>query len=332
MMLARHAEDLFWAGRYLERAQDAARILDVAYHAAVTSPQGSVDLQLADVLSVLLVAEPYREVHDDIDGRRVLAFCVHDRRNASSVVSLMIAMRENIRRARELLSSEVWEVVNDTYLRLRARNIARDIEQHPSELLGWVKIQTQAIVGVALETMPRDDSLRFLLLGSQIERAAITLRLLRVEAAPLLEQEHPALGSWLQVLRASAGAEAYLRSGGAARPGSDVIGFLLLDPEFPRSVRYAIDRSHEHIAALSPPEELNLPLRLVGLLHAELDFADASEIVAGDLPATLAGLHDQVFEVSDAVALRFFPRSAVLAFHAQSSFAGPSALRAKGAT
>jgi hypothetical protein len=121
MMLARHAEDLFWAGRYLERAQDAARILDVAYHAAVTSPQGSVDLQLADVLSVLLVAEPYREVHDDIDGRRVLAFCVHDRRNASSVVSLMIAMRENIRRARELLSSEVWEVVNDTYLRLRAR-------------------------------------------------------------------------------------------------------------------------------------------------------------------------------------------------------------------
>jgi uncharacterized alpha-E superfamily protein len=325
-MLARHAEDLFWAGRYLERAQDAARILDVAYHAAVSSPQGTVDLQLADVLSVLLVAESYREVHDDIDGRRVLSFCVHDRRNASSVVSLVFAVRENIRRARELLSSEVWEVVNDTYLRLRARNIARDIEQHPSELLGWVKIQSQAIVGVALETMPRDDALRFLLLGSQLERAAITLRLLRVEAAPLLDRESPSLSAWLQVLRACAGAETYLRAGGAARPGSDVIGFLLLDPEFPRSVRYAIDRSHEHIAALSPPEELNLPLRLVGLLHAELDFADATEIVEGDLPRTLGALHDQVFDIGEAVGSRFFPRPAELAFHTQSSFAAPSSV------
>lgn len=315
MMLARHAEDLYWAGRYLERAQDTARVLDVVYHASVTSPIGE-DTRWAQTLDVLLVRAEYDRVHPSVEGRRVMEMCVHAADSPNSIVRLLGEVRANVHQTRELVSSELWEVVNDTWLALGRRDVARDTEQHPAGLLGWVKTQCQAIVGVAVETLPRDDALRFVFLGAQLERAMLTCRLVRCMAVPLVATG-AALGDWLQLLRACAGAEAYLRAGGAGRETTEVLRFLLSDPSFPRSLRYAVQSCGEYVSELSDSPEGSRPARLLGRLQAELQFGDLEEWVADGLGSSMQRLHQQLAAIDRAISARFFGQHEVLGLQHQ---------------
>ncbi|MCB0994413.1 MAG: alpha-E domain-containing protein [Acidimicrobiales bacterium] len=320
MMLARHAEDLYWAGRYLERAQDSARILDVTYHAAVTSPVGD-DLRWARTLDVLLSAEDYRARHEEVDGRDVMRMCILDRDAPSSIVRLLADVRQNVHASRELLSSELWEVVNDTWLALHRRDIARDTEQHPAGLLAWVKTQCQAIVGVAVETMPSDETLRFVFLGTQIERAMLTCRLVRCTGVPLLDAGAD-LGEWLVLLRSCAGAEAYLRAGGAGRDTADVLRFLLFDPDFPRSLRHAIGSCGDHVTDLTGSPDGSRAARLLGRLHAQLQFGDLEEWLDSGLGGELDRLHTQLLQIDGAIATRFFRQLEPLNLQSQTVPAG----------
>ena len=126
-MLARLAEDLYWAGRYLERVQHTARVLDVTTEGVFTSP--SVDQrEIWDrALSTLVLEAAFRERFDTVDNATVSGFCVIDTDNPGSLASLIRALRENVRRVRELVSSELWESVNDLYLRFFATDLARDL-------------------------------------------------------------------------------------------------------------------------------------------------------------------------------------------------------------
>lgn len=306
MMLARHAEDLYWAGRYLERAQDTARVLDVIYHASVTSPVLGDDRRWHQTLDVLLLAQRYGECHDTVDGRRVMDLCILDRGTPSSLIALVDNVRENIRKVRELLSSELWEVVNDSWLALHARDLVRETEQHPAGLLGWVRTQSHAIVGVAVETMPRDETSAFLFLGAQLERAMITCRLLRSMGLPFLESATTTVGDWLLLLRCCAGAEAYLRSGGGSRTPTEVLRFLAFDPAFPRSLRHTIGECTAHVRRLTGSPDDSRAARLLGRLQAKLQFADLDEWVADGLPRTLDDLHQELSAVNAAIGARFF--------------------------
>jgi uncharacterized alpha-E superfamily protein len=306
-MLSRHAEDVCWAGRYLERAQDTARILDVTYHTLLSTPAVEQATAWEGVLEVLGLSAHYRSQHGAVDHRLVHEYLLLDRTNSGSITSLVRRTRENVRGVRVLLSTEFWEAVNDLWLRLAARDLSRDLDEHPAQLYGLVKTGTQTVMGAADETMTRDEAWSFLHLGALLERAEMTCRLVDVHVRRLVEDDQlTTVGAFGPLLRSASASEAFLRTGQRPDAG-DVVGFLLLSRSFPRSVLYSLVEAERHMAAVAGPNDRSRARRLMGRLRAELEYADVHELISGGLTTFLASIQADVREVTEAVADRFFP-------------------------
>lgn len=314
-MLARLAEDLYWAGRYLERLQHTARVLDVTTESVFTSPRVDQREIWERALATLVLEHAFAEHYDTIDGTTVSGFCVVDGDNPGSIASLIRALRENVRRVRELVSSELWEAVNDLYLRFFATNVRRDLDDHPAQLYAFVKSSAHAIVGVAVETMTRDDAARFFELGIHMERAGTTTRVLGTQAAALEIRGKTGLEAWAPVLRTCAARETFVRTGRQADAGS-VSELLLFSPTFPRSVRYSVGVADEHVGLLldeaahhalgNTEEERPLVARRIGRLRGRLDYGDIAEVMAVGLAANAVSLETDLRSVHKAIAERFF--------------------------
>jgi uncharacterized alpha-E superfamily protein len=309
-MLARHAESLFWCGRYLERASYTARMLDVTYHGLLESPPSEARQAWLDLLAVLHLRASFEARHDNLTAPAVSEFLVLDPANQGAVVSAIGAARENARSVRELLSTEVWESINTFWLELHARDLHEDLEQQPYELYGLVKRRCQAVAGTAVETMPRDDGWRFLMLGWMLERAERTCRLLRVRyGATQAGGDREGSHHWVGVLKAASASEAYRRQYSASFSPAHVVEFLLLSRTFPRSVLYALRSAEDRINELGVPGRLTRPQRAVGRLRADLEFRDVHELLGGDLLAFLDSVLDGVSRVTALVATQFFRNS-----------------------
>lgn len=313
-MLARLAEDLYWAGRYLERLQHTARVLDVTTESVFTSPRVDQREIWERALATLVLDHAFSEHYDTVDGTTVSGFCVIDTENPGSIASLIRALRENVRRVRELVSSELWESVNDLYLRFFATNVRRDLDDHPAQLYAFVKSASHAVIGVAVETMTRDDASRFFELGIHMERAGTTTRVLGTQAAALENRAKTGLEAWAPVLRTCAARETFVRAGRSA-DAMAVATLLLFSPVFPRSVRYSVCVADEHISllldeathhALGGAEEHPLVARRMGRLRGRLDFGDINEVMATGLAATAVSLETDLRAVHKAIAERFF--------------------------
>ncbi|GMU79357.1 MAG: hypothetical protein AMXMBFR46_21490 [Acidimicrobiia bacterium] len=324
-MLARLAEDLYWGGRYLERLQHTARVLDVTTESVFTSPRGDQHEIWRLALATLVLEHAYHERFEEIDGTTVSGFCVVDPENTGSIASLIRALRENVRRVRELVSSELWESVNDLYLRFFATNLRRDLDAHPAQLYAFVKSSAHAIVGVAVETMSRDEAARFFELGMHMERAGTTTRVLGTQAAALESVGMTGLEAWAPVLRICAARETFVRTGRQADAAS-VGGLLLFSPVFPRSVRYSLAVADEHVVTLlddaeqpafDPPDEHPLVARLLGRLRSRLDYGDIDEVTRAGLAPTAVSLETDLREVHKAIAERFFHHVPVSALQVQ---------------
>jgi uncharacterized alpha-E superfamily protein len=314
-MLARLAEDLYWAGRYLERLQHSARVLDVTTETAFTSPSVDEAEIWQRALATLMLESTFRDAHRTIDGAMVASYCVIDTSHSGSLASLIRALRENVRRVRELVPSELWEAVNDLYLRFDAANVRRDLDEHPAELYAFVKGAAHAVVGVATETMSRDDAARFFELGIHIERAGTTTRVLGTYAAALDGLGRAGLEAWAPVLRICAARETFVRSG---RPADvdGVVNLLMFSPLFPRSVRFSVVTAADHVRmliadgeraeVLTGAELQPLVARRLGLLRGRLDFGDVGEVLSAGLAPTAASLEVQLRDVNLAIAARFF--------------------------
>jgi uncharacterized alpha-E superfamily protein len=318
-MLARLAEDLYWAGRYLERLQHTARVLDVTTESVLTSP--SVDQReiWERALATLVLDHAFSEHYDTVDGTTVSGFCVIETQNPGSIASLIRGLRENLRRVRELVSSELWESVNDLYLRFFATNVRRDLDDHPAQLYAFVKSAAHAVIGVAVETMTRDDAARFFELGIHMERAGTTTRVLGTQAAALEIRGRTGLEAWAPVLRTCAARETFVRTGRPADARA-VANLLLFSPVFPRSVRYSVCVADEHIDrlldeaahhAMGDIEEHPLVTRRMGRLRGRLDFGDITEVMSVGLAASAVSLETDLRAVHKAIAERFFHHTPV---------------------
>ncbi len=230
LMLARHAENLFWTGRYIERAEDTARILDVTYHGLLEAAPTEAARAWADVLAVLRLTADFDSLGSGYDAVSVSQFLVSDIDNPGSIVSSVARTRDNLRSVRELVTTELWESVNRFYLDLRARNLRADIEAEPYELYSFIKQRCQLLAGAAAETMPRDDGWRFLQVGWMLERAEMTCRLIDVRYGT-----EPPVGfhHWLGTLKSASALEAYRRAYRGSMDAADVLEFLLLSRRFP---------------------------------------------------------------------------------------------------
>ena len=311
MMLARHAEDLFWAGRYIERAEDTARLLDVTYHGLLEAPLLDAASAWRELLEQLYLDQAFSAKGLPVTDSAVTEFLVLDPENAGSIVRSLARARDNARNVRERISTELWEEINTLFLELHARDLRADLEREPYQLYRFVKSRCQTISGVSAETMSRDDGWRFLLLGRMLERAEMTCRLLSVRfrrsrRAAVTSDVH----YWIAVLKSVSAFEAYLRAHRAQIEPQDVLEFLLLSREFPRSVLFALRASESELVRLGAGTGSSRPERLLGRLRADLEFMDIHEIVENGLLAALDSLQQGVLAVAESVERHFF-RAAV---------------------
>jgi uncharacterized alpha-E superfamily protein len=304
-VLSRIAESLYWVGRYVERAEDTARILDVHVHRSLEDPSVEEDAACRGLLAVMGLSPPA----ETIDTAQLIDLLGFDRASTTSIAGALVAARENARSARDSISSEMWECLNATYNALPGV-IANVVGGSPHAFFAYVKERAAILAGLADSTMSRDDGWRFLVLGRSLERVDMTARLL---TASFGDAAGPS--EWVTTLRSCSAHEAFLRTYRRGVEPDLVAEFLLLDRLFPRSAFHALGRAEECLADLDPgagraglDDEAR---RLLGRARTELEFRRVHELIA-DLPSYLRSLQAACSEAGDAVAERFFRQSAPL--------------------
>lgn len=306
-MLARHAENLFWTGRYLERAEVTARMVDVTYHSLLESPPTEGKDVWEQLLEVLHLDQAYAAKHASFDPSLVIAFLVSDRDNPGSMLASVTRGRENLRGVRELVSTEAWEAVNSLYLQLQRRDFATDLAQQPYELFGAVKWGAQLVVGVTNETMPHDDGWRFLTLGRMLERVEMTCRLLSVRLGGTVDV-HSEIGfhDGLAILKSVSASEAF-RKTHRQMDAASVVEFLLLSPDFPRAVLYCLRSADLQLAVLGDETPgSGAARRRLGRLRAAVEYRNVEELLAEGLDEFLAQIQEAVRAIATSVADEFF--------------------------
>jgi uncharacterized alpha-E superfamily protein len=305
-MLSRIAESLFWIGRYVERADDTARILDVHLQMLLEDPYLSEAEASRGLLAVMGAAEPGAGApieRDEVLGR--LAF---DENNPSSIVGALAAARENARRAREIVSSELWECLNTTWIGIGTARL-RATTAH--QFFSWVRERAALVDGIADATMSRDDAWRFLVLGRSLERADMTARLVATSAIA------GAVPSWTTLLGSCGAYESYLRTYRGVASDEHAAEFLLLDRLFPRSVVHAVNEAETCLETLDPSADRagvsDRARRLLGRARTNLEYRALAEILL-DLPEEMEKVQRACSSASDAVARRYFPRAATNAW------------------
>ncbi|MFT4187850.1 MAG: alpha-E domain-containing protein [Aeromicrobium sp.] len=294
-MLSRIADSLFWIGRYLERADDTARILDVQTQVLVEDPSIDEVSSCRQLLTVMGV----EDVPDDADRWTVMELLAHDHSSPSSIAYAIEMARENARGARETLSTDMWASINMTWRGLSAARTMRQVD-----LSGWVRSRTAMIAGIADSTMTRDEGWRFFVLGRSVERVDMTARML--STAALASEAHLA---WPTTLRACGAYEAFIRAYRGVEADQYAAEFLLLDRWFPRSVVSTLAAAEKALARLENGGRRSgfndEALRLLGRARTELEYRPLAEIVY-DLPTEMERLQRRVAAASESITDRYF--------------------------
>ncbi|OBA83210.1 hypothetical protein A5642_26770 [Mycolicibacterium mucogenicum] len=300
-MLARNAESLYWIGRYVERADDTARILDVTVHQLLEDSSVDPDLASRTLLRVLGIEPPAAPL-DMWSLTDLVAFGRGDGQN--SIVESISAARENARGAREVTSTEMWECLNTTYNALSERErAARRLGPH--EFLSFVEGRAAMFAGLADSTLSRDDGYRFMMLGRAIERVDMTVRLLLARVG-----DSASSPAWVTVLRSAGAHDTYLRTYRGVLDAGRVVEFMLLDRLFPRSVFYSLRLAERHLDELHnrPHDRVGATgeaQRLLGRARSELEFLQPG-LLLDSLEDRLAGLQRSCREIGEALALEYF--------------------------
>jgi uncharacterized alpha-E superfamily protein len=300
-VLSRIAQSLYWIGRYVERAEDTARILDVHLHQLLEDPWVDESRSCRALLDVMGVTV---DDDEDVDVSRVTAMLAFDASNPSSIVGSLRAARENARGAREAISSEMWECLNSAYNALPDQADVV-IGLNVPGFFDLVKERSAVLAGLADSTMSRDEGWLFLVLGRSLERVDMTARLLTARYG-----EPTGSPEWVTTLRSCSAHEAYLRTYRRAVDASLVIEFLLLDRLFPRSVLHALSTAESCIAELDPRPIGRVGFtdeaaRVLGRTRTRLEFHSVHELMR-DLPAQLEAVQEDCSEAARLVTARYF--------------------------
>ena len=310
-MLSRIAESLFWTGRYLERAEDTARLLDVQINQLL---EGSNIAETTVAKTLLSVMGVPTTLNQQSELPQVTAALSVSRAEPSSISSSLRAARENARGIRESISSELWECLNATLVALDARGPDSG-EMGPHEFFRFARFVRERVaiaVGIADATMSRDDGWQFVLLGRNIERADMTARLL---AAQLNDPRGEP--DWSTTLRACSAYEAYLRTYRGVIISANAVEFLMLDRYFPRSVYFALATAEACLGSLEQQQSRagagEEAKRIMGRARTNLEYQTIGEIIYR-LPGHLSDVQSACSAASAAIATTYFQREATLAW------------------
>jgi uncharacterized alpha-E superfamily protein len=308
-MLSRVADSLYWMTRYLERADHVARQLDV--HLTIVPEQASeaAGRRRARLIAAL-VAEgcPVTSAASDEALAELLSF---DEENANSIVRCVAAARENARQIREQIDSQMWEQINQIHLAVQGASPERLWQGQPHPFYHGINQETYRFYGITDARMSRDQGWHFIQLGCYLERATATAKLLSVEYPALAVEARGGQQSyleWVGLLRGCAAYEAFGKIYTAEFAPMHIAEFLLLAPEFPHSVHFAVDmirRVLEAIGAATDTSRAARVSRLAGRLHALLAYGQIDEITGAGLDAFLGEIRQMCREIHEAVYLTY---------------------------
>lgn len=289
-MLSRTADHLYWLSRYTERAENMARMLDVTYRMSL-QPQadGKADQNWMAVLSITDLHEPFRKRSPAANADDVLDFLVFDASNPSSIYSCLKAARENAHAVRGTLTSELWETINATWLRMRDFPSKRLAGSEIGGFFEWVKYRSHLTRGVAFGTMLHDEAFHFIRLGTFLERADNTARILDVKYHVLLPSTDEVGGAadyyqWGALLRSVSAFEVYRKVYRDLITPSRVAELLILRDDMPRSLHRCMNEVYSILRTVSNGHSRETERR-AGELHAELHYGRIEDIFR-------AGLHE----------------------------------------
>jgi uncharacterized alpha-E superfamily protein len=305
-MLSRTADNLYWMGRYSERAENTARILDVSWRASLgRQPVSDWEAALASLTDPTIYAERYGEPTQT----GLLAFMTLDPENPSSIFSSIKAGRENARSLRATITTEMWESLNATWLEIKELDVAAIQRQGFREFFDWVKHRSHLFRGVMIGTMMHDDALRFVQLGTFLERADNTARLFDAKQNLLrssTSEEGSALDyyQWGGVLRAVSAFRAYHQIYADVITPTRVAELLVLKPEMPRSLRFCTDQVVRLLDELAGGRVLD-SRRVAGELDSRLRYGRIEDIAKRGLHDFLVEFMDRVSVLSDGISRDF---------------------------
>jgi len=314
-MLSRTADHLFWMSRYTERAENTARMLDVNYQTSLL-PQSTTVAQAGwqGLLSISELKPAYAAKYgDSVNPRDVMDFMVRDEKNSSSIISCLKNARENARAVRGTLTTEVWETQNQTYLEVFRMLRNGDFERDPGQFFEWVKFRSHLSRGVTVGTMLQDEAFHFLRLGTFLERADNTARLVDVKfhsfqgdflGVPNEEDQEYDFYHWSAILRSVSGFEVYRKVYRDVIKPERVAELLILRADMPRSLLGCLNEVM-HTLAMVTSDASSETQRRAGKLRADLQFARIDEILATGLHAFLTQFLDRVNELGAHISREF---------------------------
>jgi uncharacterized alpha-E superfamily protein len=311
-MLSRIAESLFWMGRYMERAEDTARLLDVHFHTLLEQSQHTYLLRWDSIIQISGEHERFFDHFREATPQSVFEFLGFREDNPNSIVCCVTRVRENARTIRDRISRELWEDINSFYLRLRGFRAESAIQSGPHRFCNEVKFSSHKFRGVADDTLPHDEGWQFLRAGRALERAEKTARIVDVEYHTLLEgptanqrDDH----QWMAVLKSVAAYEVYRREFHAGIDPHKVAELLVLHARHPRSIRFNIAELQASLQAISLAAAgtyVTEAERLTGKLHETLRYDRIEDIFERGLHVFLRDLQETCRAIGEQIARTYF--------------------------
>lgn len=316
-MLSRTADHLFWMARYVERAENTARMLDVNVSTSLL-PQTAEEAERGwrAMLGISELQAAYDDRHAALTARDVIDFMARDPNNPSSIYCCLQAARENARAVRGALTTEVWETHNDTWLELQRHLRNGLLERDPQQFFEWVKFRSHLSRGVTIGTMLKDEAFYFARLGTFLERADNTARLLDVkyhetvsatlgtEAEDEGIDHHRDFYYWAAILRSVSGFEIYRKVYRDVITPKRVAQLLILRPDMPRSMANCLNEVCSNLEKVRNSRSGETERR-AGLLRAELQFGRIEDIEAQGLHVYLTRFMERIGDLGSRISQDF---------------------------
>jgi uncharacterized alpha-E superfamily protein len=315
-MLARDADSMYWMSRYVERAEHIARLLLVNSNLLMDVGELAPTLEQKQWQSVMAAVrvDPIIPGGDAAVAARVGHHMTFNLENPNSVLNCITRARENSRAIRENISAEMWEALNTLYWSLRSDDARSRYEESPDDFYRHIMQGSLLFQGLADQTLAHDQAWRFTQLAKHLERADVTCRVIETKFNILRSAGNIMAGAlrtihWMAVLRSCCSLEFYRRQHVADLDPMKVASFLILEPNFPRSVRFSVQRAFDAMNAIRSevnPLAIDPAERILGRLNADLEYAEAGEIMAEGLPNYLQRIQNDLAEAAMAMQKNYF--------------------------
>ena len=308
-MLSRTADHLFWMSRYIERAENLSRLLDVTYQMSlVPQSEEAANRSWNAIIALNSLEEPFAAKYSAVNGENVLKFMVTDPDNYASIYSCLRLARENAHAVRGTLTTEMWETLNATWIETRYQSFEQLSNAGISEYFEWVKKRSALTRGTTLGTLLQDEAYHFIRLGTLLERADNTARILDVKYHVLRPQgeEEGATDfyGWAALLRSVSCFEVYRKVYRDVITPGRVAELLILNKDMPRSLQFCMNsvvKNLDYIANNHSGETA----RQAGILHAQLHYGKIEDILSHGLHDWLANFMDHIYLLGEGISKDF---------------------------